>query len=83
MTYMMATKAIHKLGDISRDSEDLCIIYDEDEDNYIGEWVTGVGYIKVKFPKDSTRPLTEEEITKYNKMWVRINNQPPFKLKVN
>lgn len=59
--YMMATKAIHVLGDISRGGPDLCIIFDEDEKNYIGNWVTGYGFIEVKFPKETTRELTEKE----------------------
>src|SRR5262245_33776144 len=41
--YMMATKAIHQLGDISRDKPDICQIFGEDADNYIGNWVTGFG----------------------------------------
>ena len=79
---MMATKAIHKLGDISRKKEDICIIIDEDDDNYIGMWVTGYGFFDVKFPKSSTMELTPEEIEKYNLMHVQINNQFPVKLKV-
>ena len=50
----MATKAIHQLGDISRDKEDLCFIHDEDEKNYIGNWITGYGFIEVKFPKETS-----------------------------
>ena len=57
----MATKAVHKLGDISRNKPDLCIVHDEDEKNYIGNWVTGFGFINVKFPKNTTRELSEEE----------------------
>ena len=64
--YMMATTAIHQLGDISSDTPDICIIHKEDEDNYIGNWVFGLGFINVKFPKASTRDLTEEEKVKFN-----------------
>ena len=70
--YMIATKAIHKTGDISRDDGDLCIVFEEDESNYIGQWVTGYGFVKVKFPKESTRPLTKKEIKKYNKLILRL-----------
>jgi hypothetical protein len=59
---MMATTAIHKLGDISRKEEDLCRVYDEDEENYYGSWVEGFGFFDVRFPKETTRPLTEEEV---------------------
>lgn len=58
---MMATTAIHKLGDISRDKPDLAYIFSEDDDNYIGNWATGLGFINVRFPKTTTRALTGEE----------------------
>jgi predicted RNA-binding protein (virulence factor B family) len=77
---MMATTAIHKMGDISQDKGDICAVFREDEENYIGNWVTGFGFIDVKFPKVSTRDLTEEEKDKYSKMRVRINNQPAYEL---
>lgn len=72
--FMMATKAIHKLGDISRDEPDLCIIYSEDTDNYIGNWVTGFGFVEVKFPKDTTRKLTKKEEDHYHGMPVSIGD---------
>lgn len=81
--YMMGTTAIHRLGDISSDEPDLCYIQKEDEDNYIGVWVMGYGLIEVKFPKKTTRVLTAEEIEKYNKIYVRTNNHPAHKLKVD
>ncbi|OGZ20805.1 MAG: hypothetical protein A2654_00235 [Candidatus Nealsonbacteria bacterium RIFCSPHIGHO2_01_FULL_43_31] len=76
--YMMATKAIHKLGDISRDKPDLCVIHSEDEENYIGNWVTGFRFVEVKFPKATTRELTEEEKDKYDGMQIAIGDQPAF-----
>jgi len=79
----MATKAIHKMGDISRDKPDLCIINSEDESNYIGNWVTGYGFVEVEFPKETTRELTEEEIKNYNKSFIRLSDNPPIKLKVD
>lgn len=63
---MMATIAIHKLGDISRETPDLCVISSEEGDNYIGNWVTGFGFASVQFPKSSTRDLTDVEIEKYH-----------------
>ena len=71
--YMMATTAIHKLGDISSDEPDLCSITDEDEENYIGMWVTGYGFFGVKFPKATTRELTVKEIEKYRKLRLVMN----------
>jgi hypothetical protein len=73
--YMMATKAMHKLGDISSDEPDLCSIYDEDENDYIGAWVTGLGFFNVHFPKATTRELTPEEREKYGKMHLEMNGQ--------
>lgn len=79
-TYMMATKAIHKLGDISSNIPDLCYVYEEHDDHYIGNWVTGYGFVHVKFPKETTRKLTQEEINKYSKKYIQIGNQPVYSL---
>lgn len=86
--YMIATTAIHKLGDISRPvnngdySDNLCTVYHEDSDNWIGMWVTGFGFGDVKFPKSTTRELTNEETEYFNGRKIQINNQPPFSLQV-
>jgi hypothetical protein len=80
--YMMATKAIHKLGDISRDSEEICRIYAEEGDDYIGAWVEGFGFFDVKFPKATTRDLTPEEKAHYNTLSYQISDHPPFKLDI-
>lgn len=63
---MMATKAIHQTGDISRDTPNVCIVYSEDEGNYEGNWITGYGFIGVKFPKNSTKDLTSDEVEKWH-----------------
>lgn len=81
--YMMATKATHKLGEISSNEPDLCIIYKEDDENYIGNWVTGFGFVNVCFPKSTTRELTPEEIKHYNSMTYQIADHPPIKMKVD
>jgi hypothetical protein len=81
--YMMATTAIHQLGDISSTAPDLCRVTSEDEENYIGMWVEGIGFFGVKFPKATTRDLTAEEIEKYNKMSIQISSQMPMRLKVD
>ena len=80
---MMATTAVHKLGDISNDSPDLCHIYNETETDYIGMWITGFGFFDVKFPKETTRELTPEEVEKYNSMSVQLSDHPPQQLKVD
>lgn len=81
--YMMATKAIHKLGDISSDYYDLCFITHEDETNYIGNWVTGLGFVNVKFPKKTTRNLTPKEVKHFNDFSYQLGNNPPIKLNIS
>ena len=44
--------------------------------------MTGFGFIKVEFPKETTRELTEEEIERYNKTSIQIGSQPPYKLNI-
>lgn len=78
--YMMATKAIYKLGNISRDTPDLCSVHEEDKENYIGNWITGFGFVEVKFPKNTTRELTDEEKDKYNGKQFVIGSGPAFRI---
>ena len=83
--HMMATTATHKLGDLSREDDgidNLCRVTKEDDENYYGMWITGMGFFNVEFPKDTTRELTEDEIKKFNKMCVQINSQPSMPLNV-
>ena len=80
--YMMATKALHQLGDISRDEEDICRIAREDGQDYVGAWVTGFGFFDVKFPKEPTRDLTEAEVEHYDGKHYAINSQPSIPLRV-
>lgn len=61
--YLMATKAVHLLGDLSEDEPKPCSVHAEDEENYYGMWVLGLGFVGVQFPKATTRPPTEEEKT--------------------
>jgi hypothetical protein len=64
--YMIGTTAIHQLGDISREDGDLCMIHSYTDTDYIGNWVTGFGFIDVKFPRKDTRELNEEDIKKWD-----------------
>lgn len=80
---MMATKATHKLGDISRDEEDIAFIYAEDGEFWIGQWWTGFGFFDVKFPKATTRELTEEEVNFYEGRALRIGSGPAIPQKVH
>lgn len=74
MKYMMATKATHKVGDLSRDEPDLCVIYNEDAENYIGNWQTGYGFVEVKFPKATTFELTEDQKNFYRSKVLEHSN---------
>jgi len=76
--YMMATKALHKLGDISRETPQLCDVYGQDKKNFIGSWVEGFGFFDVRFPKNTTRELTEEEKKKWDGKIIAINDDPKF-----
>lgn len=70
--YMMATKASHGAGDISRDEPGLCVVDEEYDEHYVGEWVTGFGFINVKFPKATTRELTEAEKEHYRTKTIEV-----------
>lgn len=72
--YVMATVAMHKVGDISRDEPHLAVIYGEDGDDWIGEWVTGMGFINVRFPMATTRELTDDERARYDGRTVQAGN---------
>ena len=58
---LMGTEAYHQLGDISRDEPDYFYASGEDNENYYGAWVTGLGYVNVRFPKATSRPMTDGE----------------------
>lgn len=60
-------------------SEHVCQIYAEDDDNWIGSWITGMGFFDVKFPKNVTRALTPEEIEEFKNTTFQLNSQPPYK----
>ena len=91
--YMMATRAIHRMGDISREEPDLCVV-DKDlvfvshpadglgGDCYVGMWVEGFGFFNVYFPVSTTRPLTEEEIQHYEKGYYQLAQNEPIKMQI-
>ena len=81
--YMMATKATHLLGNISSDEPDLCRIYREEDDDYIGKWVIGHAFVGIHFPKTTTRELTPKEVKKFNTIHIQMGRNPPIKLKVD
>jgi hypothetical protein len=80
--YMMATTAYHQLNNLSRKTPDLCHISAETDEYYIGMWKFGIGFFNVLFPKNTTRPLTEDEVEEYNGQRVAINSTPAGKIKI-
>lgn len=88
-------KAYHLLGDLSRDFvfkdikeelktrseivENMFHASKETDDYYIGAWHTGFGFFNVLFPKETSRPLTENELKICSEYYAQINSQPPFK----
>ena len=80
---MMATKAYHCLGDLSEDKPSLCFIYGETPRYYVGNWIYGYGFFNVKFPKKTTRKLTDQEVKEYSKKYIQIGHQMPQKLNIS
>lgn len=80
--HMMATKAYHQLGEISSDTPDICFIYSETKNHYVGNWVFGFGFFDVLFPKETTKEMTQEDIKKYDGKNMAINSTPIGKLNV-
>lgn len=75
--------AIHLLGDIGRDEDDFIWVESETEDQYIGHFEEGLGFINVRFNKADVRPCTTEEIDKLNECYFIINNTVMYKNKFN
>lgn len=71
--YMMGTRAIAGRNDISRDAPDLCVIYGKKRGYYIGNWVTGLGFVGVRFPIATTRRLASAERRYYHNRWFNLN----------
>lgn len=62
------------MGDISSDVPTLCDIDGEDEENYIGNWVDGWEFVEVKFPKKTTKELTDDEKSYHNGRTLMMGN---------
>jgi len=45
-------------------------------DDYIGNWVTGFGYINVRFPRATTRDLTPAERARYDGAELELSGRP-------
>lgn len=80
--YRIGTIALHKLGRISRLRGDLCIVFSETKNHYIGNWVTGFGFVDVKFPKSRTRRLNARERKKWQGRRVGIAGSWSYPIKL-
>jgi hypothetical protein len=76
LKYKIATACVYKHGDTFKGSDDLCYVYNEDEENWYGCWVEGFGFFDVAFPKATTRNLTQEELDHYKGVKVRLSDHP-------
>ena len=83
MILKSGSPALHKLGDIGREVDDLIRVHSETEEYYIGSFEEGLGFIDVKFKKEDCRPLTEEERKDLNGKWYGINGMPLYRIYVD
>lgn len=81
-TYMMATKAYHQLGEVSRDEPDICYVTKFQSGHYYGSWISGYGFVNVKFPLETTRELTEIERVYYRNCKYQLSDHEPVKLDI-
>ncbi|HWT01166.1 MAG TPA: hypothetical protein VN256_13035 [Pyrinomonadaceae bacterium] len=72
-TVMMATACYYgmageedKLDTFSK--ADYAVIDGEDGDCYVGHWLAGLGIHGVRFPKETTRPMNEDERARFADM---------------
>lgn len=56
--------AIHKLGDIGREVDDIFVVHEERDDTLIGNWLEGFGFVRVEVDRAHTRKLTHAEADK-------------------
>jgi hypothetical protein len=58
--------AIHQLGNIGREDDEYIHVYAETENEYIGQFEEGFGFVDVRFNKTDCRKLKESEINSLN-----------------
>ena len=85
--YMMATtatwtnKLTGKVVDVSENKPDICHVEREDTNDFVGMWIYGRGMVDVRFPKATTRPLTEEELDDFDGKIVGVNARPEMQFR--
>src|ERR1019366_7775848 len=81
LRFMIATMAYYQcpadgqIYEISSLNSDICLVSHEDEDNYYGNWVNGRGIPNVRFPKSSTRELSDRDKDRFNGGQISINRR--------
>lgn len=68
--------AIHQLGDIGREEDDLFVCHEEDG-VMVGNWLEGLGFINVRVAKEHTRKLTHAEADRLQGGRLVINEHGP------
>ena len=77
--YMMAIQDVWPGGEAHEyDTPDLVVVYGEDDEYYVVQYVLGLCIPKTKFPKATTRPLNEDEVRLWSGRKYRVNNQPSW-----
>lgn len=67
--------ALHLMGNIGRQEDDLINVIAEDENYYVGTFCEGFGFFDVHFLKENVRPMNEEEVEKLNRTYHTINGR--------
>lgn len=75
MILKAGSDALHQLGNIGTDIDDHIVVNAEDDNYYIGRYVTGYGFFDVHFRKEDVRPLTKEEVDEFNTRYLGIDGQ--------
>lgn len=83
-TYMMSRACVYPLSSKLNlfDTHCLCCIDGETEDFYIGNWVTGFGFVNVRFPKQYTRKLYWYEKYRYSNCYIAMGNSYMYRLNI-
>lgn len=68
--------AIHQLGNIGRKEDEYIRVYAEDEDDYVGVFEEGFGFIDVRFKKDDCRQINNKEFNFLSRQVYVIGGMP-------
>ncbi|MFE6075730.1 hypothetical protein ACFVQB_14760 [Paenibacillus sp. NPDC057886] len=67
--------ALHLMGNIGREEDDLINVIAEDDSYYIGTFCEGFGFFDVHFLKENVRPMNKEEVEKLNRTYHTISGR--------